>query len=73
MPEAKQYTVLRIGANKRHFNVQRPLGGGLVNESPEVMVPASILNEILTAMPNDPSFSIQRAFVELQKIMDTKI
>lgn len=73
MAEAKQYTILRVGANKRHFHVQRPIGGGLVNEADEVMVPASILTEILSSTPNDPSFSIQRAFVELKKIMDTKI
>lgn len=73
MPNAKEFTVLRVGANKRHFNVQRPIGGGLINEEPEVMVPTSIINKVLESMPNNPSYGIEQAFIELRKIMDTKI
>ena len=73
MPNAKEFTVLRVGANKRHFHVQRPLGGGLMQEEPEVMVPASLLNSILRSMPVNPSYSVEQAFLDLKKIMDTKI
>lgn len=65
--------ILKVGANKRHFTVQRSLGGGLINEEPEVMVPASLLNSILRSMPVNPSFGIEQAFIELKKIMETKI
>ena len=73
MPKAKNFTILRVEANKRHFNVQRPLGGGLINEEPEVMVPASLLNSILRSMPVNPSYSVEQAFLDLKKIMETKI
>lgn len=73
MKEAKEVMILRVGANKRKFNVQRPLGGGLVNEAEEVMVPSSILNQILKCVPNEPSYSLKQAFIELKKIMDTEI
>lgn len=67
--EAENFTVLRMGANKRHFNVQRPLGGGLVNEAKETFVPSSLLNDILSKMPD----KVQAAMKELKKIMETEI
>lgn len=73
MSEANKFTILRVGANKRKFLVQRKLGGGIVNEAPEVMVPASILNAILTSTSSNHSFTVQQAFFELKKIMDTDI
>ncbi len=67
--EAPSFTVLRMGANKRHFNVQRPLGGGIVNEQKETFVPSSLLNDILSKVPD----KVKEAMKELKKIMETEI
>ncbi len=67
--EAENFTVLRMGAEKRHFNVQRPLGGGLVNEQKETFVPSSLLNDILSKVPE----KVREAMKELKKIMETEI
>lgn len=67
--EPENFTVLRMGANKRHFNVQRPLGGGIVNEAKETFVPSSLLNDILSKFPD----KVQEAMKELRKIMETEI
>lgn len=69
LQEPEKYTILRMGANKRHFNVQRPLGGGLVNEAKETFVPSSLLNDILSKLPD----KVQAAMKELRKIMETEI
>lgn len=58
-----------MDAHKRHFNVQRPLGGGLVNEQKETFVPSSLLNDILSKFPD----KVQAALKELKKIMETEI
>jgi hypothetical protein len=62
-----------VGANKRKFLVQRKLGGGIVTESPEVMIPESILNTILASASSSLGFAAKQAFSELKKIMDTDI
>jgi len=69
LEEAKQFTVLRMPAHKRKFNVQRKIGGGLINEQEETFVPSSLLNDILSKFPE----KVQAALKELRKIMETEI
>ena len=73
MKEPNQYTILRVGANKRHFNVQRPIGGGLINEQQETMIPSHLINTVLDAPPNIMSETVRQAFKELKRIMETEI
>ena len=73
MSESKQFTVLRVGANKRHFNVQRAIGGGLVNEQQETMIPSKLINTVLASPPNIMSETVRQAFKELKRIMETDL
>lgn len=68
-----QFTILRVAAKKRHFNVQRPLGGGLFNECQETMIPSSILMKLLKNKPDKLSTPMRSVYDDLKKIMDTEI
>lgn len=73
LEEPPKHIILRMGANKRHFNVQRPLGGGLVNEAKETMIPSSILTTLLKSTIENQSITIKQAFKELKTIMETDL
>ena len=73
LEEPSKYIILRMGANKRHFNVQRPIGGGLINEAKETMIPSSILKTLLSTPVENQSTTIKQAFKELKRIMDTEL
>lgn len=74
MPEDPLKNItLRVENNARFFNVQRPIGGGLLNEGQEAMIPTSILKQLLKSTIENQPLPVQQAFKELKRIMQTEI